>query len=160
MFSKVVQSPSGGVTFTLIQPDVSRRPGQIDDFLAWHGGPGVQHLALRTDDVAAAVDVLSERGVAFSFTPDAYYEDLPRRLGEIDVPVERLRSRGVLADRDHWGLMYQIFARSMHVRNTFFWELIERRGARTFGTSNIPALYEAKERELAAVRERAEAARP
>jgi 4-hydroxymandelate synthase len=156
MFSQVVQSPSGAVTFTLIQPDVSRRRGQIDDFLTWHGGPGVQHVALSTHDIAGAVDAFSARGAGFAPTPGAYYEDLGGRLGAIDIPVERLSSRGILADRDHWGLMYQIFARSMHVRNTFFWELIERHGARTFGTSNIPALYAAKERELAAERDPAE----
>jgi 4-hydroxymandelate synthase len=152
MFSQVVQSPSGAVTFTLIEPDVARSRGQIDDFLAWHGGPGVQHVALSTEDIAGAVDTLSARGTGFAPTPPAYYEDLGARLGSTDIPVEWLRPRGILADRDHWGLMYQIFARSTHVRNTFFWELIERHGARTFGTSNIPALYAAKERELAAVR--------
>jgi len=158
MFSRVVQSPSGGATFTLIQPDISRRPGQIDDFLAWHGGPGVQHLALSTTDIVAAVRKLSGRGVGFAFTPGGYYDALSERLGPTDIPVEQLREHGILADRDHWGRMYQIFAKSGHVRSTFFWELIERRGARTFGTSNIPALYEAKERELAAIRDTAQTA--
>jgi len=158
MFSQVVQSPSGGVTFTLIQPDISRRPGQIDDFLSWHDGPGVQHLALSTTDIVGAVRTLSARGVGFAFTPDGYYDTLPGRLGETDIPVGLLREHGILADRDHWGRMYQIFAKSLHVRNTYFWELIERRGARTFGTNNIPALYEAKERELAAVRDTSRAA--
>jgi 4-hydroxymandelate synthase len=157
MFSQVVQSPGGGVTLTLIQPDLSRTPGQIDDFLAWHAGPGVQHLALSSHDIVAAVDALGERGVGFAPTPDSYYGQLGDRLGAVDLPVERLRPRGILVDRDHWGQMYQIFAKSLHVRRTFFWELIERHGARTFGTSNIPALYEAKERELAAVRETTQA---
>lgn len=157
MFSQVVQSPGGNATLTLIQPDMSRTPGQIDDFLAWHGGPGVQHLALSTDDVVAAVDALAEQGVGFAPTPAGYYTSLGDRLGAVDVPVDRLRPRGILVDRDHWGQMYQIFAQSLHVRRTYFWELIERHGARTFGTSNIPALYEAKERELAAVRATAKA---
>ncbi|KQV13284.1 MULTISPECIES: 4-hydroxyphenylpyruvate dioxygenase [unclassified Kitasatospora] len=143
MFSQVVQSPGGGITLTLIQPDLSRSPGQIDNFLAWHDGPGVQHLALGSRDIVAAVDAMAERGVGFAVTPDSYYSALD------GLPLERLRRRGVLLDRDHWGELYQIFATSMHVRRTFFWELIERHGARTFGTSNIPALYEAKERELA-----------
>ncbi|MFF4341405.1 4-hydroxyphenylpyruvate dioxygenase [Kitasatospora sp. NPDC001540] len=146
MFSRVVQSPSGGITLTLIQPDGAREPGQVDDFLAWHDGPGVQHLALSCGDVAAAVDAMAARGVGFAPTPDAYYDTLATR------PPERLRSRGILLDRDHWGELYQIFATSLHVRRTFFWELIERHGARTFGTANIPALYAAKERELAALR--------
>ncbi|RKE23369.1 4-hydroxyphenylpyruvate dioxygenase [Streptomyces sp. TLI_171] len=153
MFSQVVQAPGGGVTLTLIQPDPSRAPGQIDDFLAWHGGPGVQHLALACADVAGAVDAMAARGIGFAATPDGYYDTLP------GSPPERLRRRGILLDRDHWGELFQIFATSMHLRRTFFWELIERHGARTFGTSNIPALYEAKERELAAVRVPAEVVR-
>ncbi|MET9617190.1 4-hydroxyphenylpyruvate dioxygenase [Kitasatospora indigofera] len=153
MFSQVVQSPGGGVTLTLIQPDPSRTPGQIDNFLAWHGGPGVQHLALSSRDIVSTVDTMAEHGVGFASTPDSYYDSLDGRLGPVDLPVDRLRGRGILVDRDHWGQMYQIFATSMHVRRTFFWELIERHGARTFGTSNIPALYEAKERELATVRQ-------
>ncbi|MER7272967.1 4-hydroxyphenylpyruvate dioxygenase [Dactylosporangium sp. NPDC000244] len=153
MQSKVVQSPSGGVTFTLIQPDISRRAGQIDDFLAWHEGAGVQHLALSTHDIVAAVRTLGERGVEFAQTPGSYYDMLAARLGETDVPVEDLRPLGILVDRDHWGQMYQIFAKSTHIRRTYFNELIDRHGARTFGTSNIPALYAAKERELAAVRD-------
>jgi len=84
---------------------------------------------------------------------------LPRMLSDIDLPVDRLAPLGILVDRDHWGQMYQIFAKSTHIRRTFFWELIERHGARTFGTNNIPALYAAKERELAAVRATTEAGR-
>ncbi|WP_432988957.1 4-hydroxyphenylpyruvate dioxygenase [Dactylosporangium sp. CA-233914] len=154
MQSKVVQSPSGGVTFTLIQPDISRRAGQIDDFLAWHEGAGVQHIALSTTDIVRAVRTLGERGVDFAQTPGSYYDMLASRLGEeTEVPVEDLRPLGILVDRDHWGQMYQIFAKSTHIRRTYFNELIDRHGARTFGTSNIPALYAAKERELAAVRD-------
>jgi 4-hydroxymandelate synthase len=157
MFSKVVQSPSGAATFTFLEPDQSHRPGQIDDFLAWHEGPGVQHLALATTDIAAAVGTLAGRGVEFAPTPPSYYAMLGERLGAADVPVDRLAPLGVLVDRDHWGRMYQIFATSTHIRRTYFWELIERHGSRTFGTSNIPALYAAKERELAAFRETTEA---
>jgi len=153
MYSQVVQSPSGGATFTIIQPDMSRQPGQIDDFLSWHGGAGVQHLALSTDDIVATVRTFSGNGAGFAETPGAYYDALGERLGAIDLPVDRLRPLGILVDRDHWGQMYQIFAKSMHIRRTFFWELIERHGAKTFGTSNIPALYAAKERELADVRD-------
>ncbi|GAA3303707.1 MULTISPECIES: 4-hydroxyphenylpyruvate dioxygenase [Dactylosporangium] len=153
MQSKVVQSPSGGVTFTLIQPDISRRAGQIDDFLAWHEGAGVQHIAFSTHDIVAAVRTLGERGVEFAQTPGSYYDMLAGRLGETDVPIDDLRPLGILVDRDHWGQMYQIFAKSTHIRRTYFNELIDRHGARTFGTSNIPALYAAKERELAAVRD-------
>ena len=131
---------------------MSRQSGQIDDFLAWHGGAGVQHLALSTDDIVTTVQTFAANGAGFAETPGAYYDDLTERLGDIDLPVDRLRPLGILVDRDHWGQMYQIFAKSMHIRRTFFWELIERHGAKTFGTSNIPALYAAKERELAGVR--------
>ena len=153
MTSKVVQSPSGSATFTIIEPDLSRQAGQIDDFLAWHGGAGVQHLAFLTQDIAAAVRTFSERGAGFAVTPSSYYDMLGARLGPTEIPVEALRPLGILVDRDHWGQMYQIFAKSTHIRRTYFHELIERRGARTFGMSNIPALYAAKDRELAEIRQ-------
>jgi len=154
--SKVVQSPSGGVTFTILEPDISRQAGQIDDFLAWHDGAGVQHIAFLTKDIVRAVRTLTGRGVEFAVTPSSYYDMLGARLGATDIEVEAMRPLGILVDRDHWGQMYQIFAKSMHIRRTFFWELIERHGAKTFGTSNIPALYAAKERELADVRDSVE----
>jgi 4-hydroxymandelate synthase len=153
MESRVVQSASGGATFTLIQPDVRRRHGQLDDFLEWHGGAGVQHVAFSTHDIVTAVRTFSARGVGFAVTPASYYDVLETRLGAVDVPVAALREVGVLVDRDHWGQMFQIFTQSLHIRRTLFLELIERHGARTFGTSNIKALYEAKERELAGDRE-------
>jgi 4-hydroxymandelate synthase len=155
MMSKVVQSPSGGVTFTILQPDLSRQAGQIDDFLAWHDGAGVQHVAFLTKDIVRAVRAVTGRGVEFSVTPPSYYDMLAARLGMTEIPVEALRPLGILVDRDHWGQMYQIFAKSTHIRRTYFLELIDRRGARTFGTSNIPALYAAKERELAEIRDTA-----
>jgi len=151
MMSKVVQSPSGGVTFTIIQPDLSRQAGQIDDFLAWHDGAGVQHVAFLTKDIVHAVRTFAGRGVEFAVTPSSYYDV----QGATDIAVEELRPLGILVDRDHWGQMYQIFAKSTHIRRTYFVELIDRHGARTFGTSNIPALYAAKERELAEIRDTA-----
>nr|WP_223243871.1 4-hydroxyphenylpyruvate dioxygenase [Streptomyces sp. CBMA156] len=147
MDSKVVQSPSGGVTFTLIEPDPTRRPGQIDDFLAAHGGAGVQHLAFSTRDIAGAVRTARERGVEFLTTPGAYFDALAGRVGETAIPVETLRDLNVLVDQDHGGQLFQIFARSTHPRRTYFLELIERQGAGTFGTANIKALYEAVERQ-------------
>jgi 4-hydroxymandelate synthase len=152
MNSKVVQSPSGGLTLTLIEPDTGRAPGQIDDFLAWHGGAGIQHVAYLTKDIVAAVRALAGRGVEFAVTPAGYYDALGARLGLTDIATEELRPLGVLVDRDHWGQMFQIFLKSTHIRRTYFTELIDRHGARTFGTSNIPALYAAKERELAEIR--------
>jgi 4-hydroxymandelate synthase len=150
MDSKVVQSPSQLVTFTLIEPDTRRRPGQIDDFLSWHVGAGVQHVAFRTHDIITAVRTFSARGIAFGATPASYYDALIERIGDVEMPLGDLRELGVLVDTDHWGKMYQIFTQSMHIRRTLFLELIERHGALTFGSSNIKALYEAKERELGA----------
>ncbi|MFE6054351.1 4-hydroxyphenylpyruvate dioxygenase [Kitasatospora sp. NPDC056446] len=150
MDSKVVQSPSGGVTFTLIEPDTSRRPGQIDDFLTAHGGAGVQHLAFSTGDIATAVRTIRARGVEFLTTPGAYFDVLAERFGETAIPVEVLRDLNVLVDQDHGGQLFQIFARSTHPRRTYFLELIERQGAGTFGTANIKALYEAIKRHSSA----------
>jgi len=150
MDSLVVQSPSRLVTYTLIEPDTSRRAGQIDDFLQWHAGAGVQHIALITDDIVDTVDRLGGRGVRFLSTPASYYHTLEARVGSLplDAPIGELARLGILVDRDHWGQLLQIFTESTHVRRTLFIEVIERRGARTFGSGNIKALYEAKEREM------------
>jgi 4-hydroxymandelate synthase len=151
MNSKVIQSPSEQVTLTLLEPDASREPGQIDEFLHRNQGAGVQHLAFLADDIVGAVDRFEQRGVRFLATPDSYYESLGQRVGTTDIPLAELRRTNVLVDRDHWGEVFQIFTQSMHVRRTYFMEIIERRGARTFGTGNIKALYQAVERERAAV---------
>lgn len=148
MDSKVVQSPSQHVTFTLIEPDPERRPGQIDDFLSWHAGAGVQHVAFGTDDIVTAVSTLADHGVRFLGTPPAYYDALEERVGHLDASLEDLRRLGILVDRDHWGQLMQIFTESMHIRRTLFLEIIDRRGALTFGSGNIKALYAAKQREL------------
>lgn len=147
MDSVVVQSPSRGVTFTIIAPDPALRPGQIDDFLRSHDGAGVQHLAFATDDIVTAVRTFGARGAQFLGTPASYYDGIEERLGVVGLPLEALRAGDILVDRDHHGEMFQIFARSMSVRRTFFLELIQRCGALTFGSNNIKALYEAKERE-------------
>lgn len=145
MLSKVVQDYDAGVTFTLIEPDTTREPGQIDEFLQAHGGAGVQHLAFRTSHITEAVRTISARGIEFLIAPAGYYTALEGRLGKLAIPLDELRERNVLADRDRWGQMFQIFARSTHQRRTFFIELIERQGALTFGSRNIRALYEALE---------------
>lgn len=150
MLTKVVQSRSQDVTFTLIEPDITQKPGHINDFLADHGCAGVQHIAFAIPDIVAAVDAIGGRGVQFMSTPDSYYEDLLDRLEPARYPVEELRRRRILVDEDHDGQLYQIFTRSVHPRNTLFLELIERMGARGFGSGNITALYQAAERERAA----------
>lgn len=145
MHSRVVQSRSRDVTFTLIEPDTTRAPGQIDEFIKNHGGAGVQHIALTTSDIVAAIEGMSSRGVEFLPTPHSYYELLRDRIILEKHSVQELEQFNILVDEDHDGQLYQIFARSTHPRNTFFFEVIERSGATTFGSGNIKALYEAVE---------------
>jgi 4-hydroxymandelate synthase len=149
MDSKVVQSRSGAVTLTLIQPDPSRDPGQINDFLSAHGGAGVQHVAFSVPDIVRAVSRSADAGVEFLSTPATYYRLLAERITPARHAVEDLGVLSILVDEDHDGQLFQIFARSVHPRNTFFLELIERLGARTFGSGNIKALYEAVEAQRA-----------
>jgi 4-hydroxymandelate synthase len=147
MDSIVVRSGSGDVTFTLVAPGTATGSGQLNAFLHRNGGPGVQHLALLVDDIVAAVSEATERGVAFLQTPGAYYEALAERFPEMSAVITGLRTTNVLADRDEWGYLLQLFTRSPYPRNTLFYELIQRRGARGFGSANIRALYEAVERD-------------
>lgn len=139
--------PAGQVTFTLVAPDC--REGQLVDFLDSFGAGGVQHIAFLTGRIAEAVPALGERGVRFLSTPAGYYDALPARLGHTADETRALAALGVLVDRDPWGDLLQIFTRSPFPRDTLFFELIERRKARTFGSANIRALYEAAEHERA-----------
>jgi 4-hydroxymandelate synthase len=145
MTTKVVQSPSGAVTLTLIEPQESPVVSHIDEFLRDHGGAGVQHMAFTADDIVAAVDAAGGRGVEFLSAPATYYGMLPRRVALTRHPIGDLQRLNILVDKDHDGQLYQIFAKSVHPRNTFFLELIERQGARSFGSGNITALYQAVE---------------
>ncbi|MDO0915401.1 4-hydroxyphenylpyruvate dioxygenase [Streptomyces sp. DT2A-34] len=147
MDSIVVRNAEGGITFTLIEPDDTRLPGQINQFLNAHNGPGVQHLAFLVDDIVGSVRALGDRGVAFLRTPGAYYDLLTERVSDMADAIADLRETNVLADRDEWGYLLQIFTRSPYPRGTLFYEYIQRNGARGFGSSNIKALYEAVERE-------------
>ncbi|MFD5245840.1 4-hydroxyphenylpyruvate dioxygenase [Amycolatopsis sp. NPDC058340] len=147
MNSTVVQSTSGAVTLTLIEPDKTADPGQIDDFIKEHHGSGVQHIAFTSPDAVRAVKELSARGVEFLKTPDAYYDLLGERIELETHSLDDLRETKLLADEDHGGQLFQIFTASTHPRKTIFFEIIERQGAGTFGSSNIKALYEAVELE-------------
>jgi 4-hydroxymandelate synthase len=147
MDSIVVRSPSRDVTFTLVCPDTGKGPGQLDAFLERNGGPGVQHLAFAVDDIVGAVHEFRRKGVEFLRTPTAYYDLLADRFSGMKARIADLRAADVLADRDEWGYLLQIFTRSPCERNTLFYELIERRGALGFGSANIRALYEAVERD-------------
>lgn len=152
MNSLVVRSPSGGITLTLLEQDKSKKPGQIEGFLARNEGPGVQHLAFAVDDIISAVNVLGSRDVEFLRTPAAYYEILAEKTPGLRAEIAALSAVNVLADRDEWGYLLQLFTRSPYPRNTMFYELIQRRGARGFGSANIKALYEAVERDGLAAR--------
>ncbi|SCF97905.1 4-hydroxyphenylpyruvate dioxygenase [Streptomyces sp. Ncost-T10-10d] len=147
MDSIVVRSASGRVTFTLVAPDPAREPGQLNAFLERNGGPGVQHLAFLVDDIIPTVARSRERGVEFLSTPDSYYDLLAERFEGMAEQVTELRKAQVLADRDEWGDLLQLFTRSPYERNTLFFELIQRQGSRGFGSANIRALYEAVERD-------------
>ncbi|MEV8635082.1 4-hydroxyphenylpyruvate dioxygenase [Streptosporangium sp. NPDC051023] len=149
MNSQVVQSRSGTVTLTMMEPDLGHEPGQIDDFLARHGGGGVQHIAFTSDDIVGSVRALGSRGVGFLKTPETYYDLVGERLTLDRHPLVELRELGILVDADHSGQLFQIFTRSVHERGTLFFEVIERAGALTFGSGNIKALYTAVERERA-----------
>lgn len=145
--SIVVRSPSAGITFTILEQDPKKKPGQLEGFLARFNGPGVQHLAFLVDDIVSAVRDYDDRGIEFLATPRAYYDALAERLPAVQGEIADLRAADVLADRDEWGYLLQIFTRSPYPRNTMFYELVQRRGARGFGGANIKALYEAVERD-------------
>ncbi|WP_405620840.1 4-hydroxyphenylpyruvate dioxygenase [Streptomyces sp. NBC_01511] len=147
MDSVVVRSSSGRVTFTLVAPDPRKGSGQLNAFLERNGGPGVQHLAFLVESIIPAVHEFRDRGVEFLTVPDAYYDSLDERLPGMQAEIAMLRSAQVLADRDEWGDLLQLFSRSPYERNTLFYELIQRRGSRGFGSGNIRALYEAVERD-------------
>jgi 4-hydroxyphenylpyruvate dioxygenase len=151
LMSKVVASGNHRVKFPLNEPAVAKKRSQIDEYLEFYGGPGAQHLALATNDILTAVDVLRERGVEFLSTPASYYSDpaLRARIGEVRVPIEELASRGILVAVDEDGYLLQIFTKPVGDRPTVFFELIERHGSLGFGAGNFQALFEAIEREQA-----------
>jgi 4-hydroxyphenylpyruvate dioxygenase len=149
LMSKVVTSGDGRVKLPINEPAAGDRRSQIDEYLEFYGGPGVQHIALSTTDIVRTVTELQARGVQFLRTPETYYDLLPERMGEIDEPLEDLRRLGILADRDDEGYLLQIFTKPLGDRPTIFFEIIERHGARGFGAGNFKALFEAIEREQA-----------
>ncbi|MEV0296744.1 4-hydroxyphenylpyruvate dioxygenase [Nocardia sp. NPDC050710] len=149
LMSKVVANGNHRVKFPLNEPAVGKKRSQIDEYLEFYRGPGVQHIALATGDILACVDALRSEGVEFLDTPDAYYSDpeLRARIGRVRVPVGELRRRGILVDRDEDGYLLQIFTKPLGDRPTVFFELIERHGSLGFGKGNFKALFQAIERE-------------
>lgn len=149
LMSKVVADGSRRVKFPLNEPAIGKKRSQIDEYLEFYGGPGVQHIALATGDILSAVDAMRAAGVTFLATPDSYYDDpeLRARIGEVRVNVDELKSRGILVDRDEDGYLLQIFTKPVQDRPTVFFELIERHGSMGFGKGNFKALFQAIERE-------------
>jgi 4-hydroxyphenylpyruvate dioxygenase len=150
LMSKVMTNGNERIKFPINEPARGKKKSQIDEYLDFYGGPGVQHLALATDDIIHAVRTLRDRGVEFLTVPTAYYQELQGRVGKIDEPIDALEELGILVDRDPDGYLLQIFSKPVQDRPTLFYEIIERKGARSFGKGNFKALFEAIEREQAA----------
>lgn len=149
LMSKVVANGNHRVKFPLNEPAIAKKRSQIDEYLDFYRGPGAQHLALATNDILRTVDELRNEGVEFLDTPDAYYDDpeMRARIGEVRVPIEELKSRKILVDRDEDGYLLQIFTKPLGDRPTVFFEIIERHGSLGFGKGNFKALFESIERE-------------
>ena len=147
LMSKVVQSGHGRIKFPINEPARARRRSQIEEYLQFYHGPGVQHIALATKDIVGSVRALRANDVSFLRVPQAYYDALPERIGKIDEDMRELAELGILVDRDDEGYMLQIFTKPVGDRPTLFFEIIERHGSRSFGKGNFKALFEAIERE-------------
>jgi 4-hydroxyphenylpyruvate dioxygenase len=149
LMSKVVANGNHRVKFPLNEPAAGKRKSQIDEYLEFYGGPGVQHVALATGDILATVDAARAAGLEFLDTPDAYYDDpdLRDRIGQVRVPIDELKRRRILVDRDDEGYLLQIFTKPVTDRPTVFFEFIERHGSLGFGKGNFKALFESIERE-------------
>jgi len=150
LMSKVMSNGNERIKFPINEPARGRKKSQIDEYLDFNRGPGVQHLALATDDIVHTVSAMRDRGVEFLSVPTTYYDELQGRVGKIDEPVDVLAKLGVLVDRDPDGYLLQIFTKPVEDRPTLFYEVIQRKGARSFGKGNFKALFEAIEREQAA----------
>jgi 4-hydroxyphenylpyruvate dioxygenase len=149
LMSKVMADGSGKIKFPINEPAEGKRKSQIEEYLEFNHAPGVQHIAMQSEDIVGTVTQLKERGVLFLDTPDAYYEEVEGRVGEISEDYSDLKRLKILADRDEDGYLLQIFTKTAQDRPTVFFEVIERHGATTFGEGNFKALFESIEREQA-----------
>ena len=150
LMSKVVASGNDRIKFPINEPAQGRKKSQIDEYLDFYRGPGVQHLAIATDNIIETVTALRDRGVDFLQVPKAYYDSVLDRVGHIDEDLAPLKELGILVDRDDEGYLLQIFSKPVQDRPTLFYEIIQRKGAKSFGKGNFKALFEAIEREQAA----------
>jgi 4-hydroxyphenylpyruvate dioxygenase len=149
LMSKVMANGNGRIKFPINEPAEGKKKSQIDEYLEFYDGPGVQHIAIATDDIIRTVRDLKSRGVEFLRVPHTYYESVPQRVGKIDEDIAPLEELGILVDRDDEGYLLQIFTKPVEDRPTVFYEIIQRKGAKSFGAGNFKALFEAIEREQA-----------
>ena len=147
LMSKVMSNGNERIKFPINEPAEGKKRSQIDEYLDFYDGAGVQHIAMATDDILDTVSKLRSRGVQFLTVPTTYYDELQGRVGAIDEPVDQLAELGILVDRDPDGYLLQIFTKPVEDRPTVFYEIIQRKGARTFGEGNFKALFQAIERE-------------
>lgn len=147
LMSKVMSSGNGYVKFPINEPAEGKKKSQVEEYLEFYNGEGVQHVALATNDIVKTVRALMSRGVEFLKVPTTYYDDLLQRVGKIDEDLEPLRELGILVDRDNEGYLLQLFSKPVEDRPTLFFEIIQRKGAKSFGKGNFKALFEAIERE-------------
>ncbi len=149
LMSKVMTNGNERIKFPINEPAQGKRKSQIEEYLDFYHGPGVQHIAMATDNIIDTVTRLRDQGVEFLRVPNTYYQDLTARVGKIDEPIDELGKLGILVDRDDEGYMLQIFTKPVEDRPTLFYEIIQRKGSRSFGKGNFKALFEAIEREQA-----------
>ncbi len=147
LMSKVMSNGNGRIKFPINEPAPGKKKSQVDEYLEFYEGEGVQHIAVATDDIIATVKDLKSRGIDFLEVPDTYYDVLNERVGPIDEDIEKLRALKILVDRDDEGYLLQIFTKTVQSRPTMFFEIIQRKGAKSFGKGNFKALFEALERE-------------
>lgn len=147
LMSKVMSNGNGRIKFPINEPAEGKKKSQIEEYIHFYEGAGIQHIAVATDNIVETVTALRDRGVEFLRVPDTYYDDLRERIGQIDEEIETLRPLGILVDRDEEGYLLQIFTKPVTPRPTLFFEIIQRKGARSFGKGNFKALFEAIERE-------------
>lgn len=147
LMSKVMSNGNGRIKFPINEPAEGKKKSQVEEYLDFYGGAGVQHIAVATDNIIETVTELQNRGIEFLRVPTTYYDDLLSRVGHIDEDLEPLRKLGILVDRDDEGYLLQIFTKPIMPRPTLFFEIIQRKGAKSFGKGNFKALFEAIERE-------------
>jgi len=147
LMSKVMTNGNGRIKFPINEPAEGKRKSQVEEYLDFYNGPGVQHIAVNTDNIIETVTKLKANGVEFLIVPDNYYDTVLDRVGEIDEDLAPLKELGILIDRDDEGYLLQLFTKPVADRPTLFFEIIQRKGAQSFGKGNFKALFEAIERE-------------